>query len=69
MLTRPGNGEWGWGGMVQRDRLDHNIWELKLCDGWLCVLTAGIVNRQFDRMRKPCKVSCQFISLEVLEDG
>ena len=39
------------GGMVQGDRPYHNICALRLGDGWLCVLTAGIVNRQLDRMR------------------
>ena len=40
------------GGMVQGDRPYHNICALRLCDGWLCVLTVGIVNRPFDRIRK-----------------
>ena len=38
--------------MGQGDRPHHSICALRLGDGWLCVLTAGIVNRQFDRMRK-----------------
>ena len=68
MLTRPGNGAWGGGGIAQGDRPYLNLCALRLCDGWLCVLTTGIVNRPFDRMRKLSRVSCWFFHLGSLKD-